>query len=61
MGCTIMCGVSFLLELDPSIIGLTMSYTLALDDLFQTFFLNAISLEKSGVAVQRCLDLIKNL
>jgi hypothetical protein len=56
-----MCGVSFLLELDPSIIGLTMSYTLALDDLFQTFFLNAISLEKSGVAVQRCLDLIKNL
>jgi hypothetical protein len=56
-----MCGVSFLLELDQSIIGLTMSYTLALDDLFQTFFLNAISLEKSGVAVQRCLDLIKNL
>jgi len=50
-GCSVMCGVSFLLKLEPSLIGITMSYTLALDDLFQTFFLNAISLEKAGVAI----------
>lgn len=56
-----MCGASLLLELDPAVIGVTMSFTLALDDLFQTFFLNAISLEKAGVAVQRCLALLKPL
>lgn len=60
-GCTVMCGISLLLELEPSMIGITMSYTFALDDLFQTFFLNAISLEKAGVAVQRCLALLQPL
>lgn len=47
----IICSLCVFLDMDVLLIGLVLSYTLSLDDLFQTFFLNLVNLEKSAVAV----------